>query len=313
MRWSGPVLALVVAAAAAAAAGCAARDPMALSAEDATIPAAAARLAVDLVEADATIGRSVAQLDQFARRNRREAAAIAYATGTRAAVPQAGEPAAAAAGDVLEPAFEAFAVHGRRLASMVAQPPPGLPPPDPAALRAEAAAGLDAFQAATRRPVPAGVREAGLAAIATLVTPPEAGTAFTDFVAARQEAVEALAALVRHVVGADRRSGLRAVLEAERIAASRAQEHLMAAARRDRSVGVMERYALYHAAMDAEEEHPAVEVLEEVIRVLDALPPAHAALGQGDAAAAAQRVLAFSAAVDRLEAAERRWLQPGST
>jgi hypothetical protein len=309
MRWSGSVLALLVAAAVAS--GCAVRDPAALSPEDATIPAAAARLAVDLDEADAVVGRSVAQLDQFARRNRREAAAIAYATGARAAVPQAGEPAAAAAGDVLEPAFEAFAIHGRRLASMVDRPPPGPPPPDPAALRAEAAAGLDAYQAATRRPVPAGVREAGLAAIATLAAPPEAGTAFADFVAGRQGAVEALAALVRHVVGADNRSGLRAVLEAERLAASRAQAALMAAAQRDRSVGVMDRYALYHAAMDAEAEHPAAEVLEEMIRVLDALPPAHASLAQGDAAAAAQRVLAFSAAVDRLEAAESR-IRPGS-
>ncbi|MBW8271429.1 hypothetical protein [Caldovatus aquaticus] len=274
--------------------------------------AAAVQLASDLAEADAAIERAVLGIDQFSRMNRREAAAIAYATGGRLPAPRrgagvvAGDSAAEAAGAVLEPAFEALAEHGRRLAALTGPVPPGPPPPQPAVLRRQAEEGLARYEALLRRSdlTPA-AREAGLAAIATLASAPAAGTEFSAFITERQAAVEALASLLRAVIGADERSGLRAVLAAEQAEARRGRDALLAAARRDPAAGVLGRYALFHGVMRAEEEQPADEVLAEAVRVLAALPAAHAALAEGDPAAAAQRVAAFSAAVDRLEAAER--------
>jgi hypothetical protein len=276
------------------------------------VPAAAVQLAADLADADAVVERTIGRIGEFAQRNRREAAAIAYATGGRippsgrAAAVAANGTAAVAAGDVLAPAFDALVLHGRRLAGLAGELPPGLPDPDPAQLRREVEQGLARYEAALRRrlPLTAAEREAGLAAVATLAVPPAEGADFADYVSERQPAVEALTVLLRAVIGADPQSGLRARLAAEREEAMRAQAALLAAARRDSSLGVLGRYALYHSAMRAEAELPTDAVLAAAVGMLSALPAAHAALASADPAAAAQRVAAFSAAVDRLEEAE---------
>jgi hypothetical protein len=312
-RWQryrrfGPILALV---GALMGAGCVAPGGTGQAGVAGSVPAAAALLAADLAEADAAVGRTIGRIGEFARRNRREAAAIAYATGGRLspagrAAAAANGTAAMAAGDVLAPAFDALVLHGRRLAGLAGEPPPGLPDPDPARLRREAELGLARYEAVLGRrlPLTAAEREAGLAAIATLAVPPAEGTDFADYVSARQPAVEALTVLLRAVIGADPQSGLRARLAAEREAAMRAQAALLAAARRDSSLGVLDRYALYHSMMRAQAELPTDAVLAAAVGALAALPAAHAALASADPAAAAQRVAAFSAAVDRLEEAE---------
>ena len=308
-RWLGRILIL---AGAVMGSGCAMPDRMGQAAPG-TIPGVALQLATDLADADAATERAVGRIGEFAWRNQREAAAIAYATGRRLSPARRGGGATAAdgsaalaAGEVLGPAFDALALHGRRLAGLAGELPPGLPDADPASLRRETEQGLARYEAALRRPLPLtpAERDAGLAAVATLATPPAPGAEFTAYVNERQPAVEALAALLRAVIGANPRSGLRAELAAGREEAMRAQTALLEAVRRDPAAGVMGRYALFHSAMRAQEDLPTDAVLAEVVRVLEALPAAHASLASGDASLASQRVEAFSAAVDRLQEAE---------
>lgn len=266
-----------------------------------------------LDEADDAVEAAVARLDAYERRTRREAAAVAYATGRSPAPPRRAAPAelsaAAAAGRVLGPGFDALALHARHLGALAAGTAPRASPgtPDAAALTREATAGLASLRAATGGRVTAPQSGAGIAAIATLAAPPPAGADLRTVVMQRQGEVEALTALLRSVVGERPDSGLRAALAAREAEAARAHAALVAAARRERGLGVMGRYEFFHQSAEAEIDDPEADAaLLEVLRVLERLPPAHAALAEAEGAAALARIEALGAAVDRLWQAQRQ-------
>ena len=242
----------------------------------------AGRFAAALATLDTTTETLLGRIGQMEARHDMELAAIGYATGRRGT--RSGVPATAATAHAMDPALAALALHGRRLAALDGPLPPAPPPPATADLLREADAGLREFRTATGRPLPDPARRQGLAAIRALAASPDAGSTANAMITSRQAAVTDAAAYLRALLGEAPGRGLRGALEAGAQAELRAEEALLGAARTDRSMSVMERYALFHRVAGGQSDLAAelrtLAALNDAIRLL---PEAHAALARDDA------------------------------
>lgn len=253
----------------------------------------AARHAALVASADTAMGR---MLDHLAARERLEtdqAASLRFAAG--GAAPRAlPAPAVPLAGAVLDPGMDIILLQARRLAALA-----GGAAPTEAGEGAAAYARLQSALAGLRG-VPArwpaeAVRRRGLDGFRTLSEPAPPGTDAAGLAAARQAALEQAVALLAAVMGEDARAGLCGVLAQRHQAWREAQRGLLGAARNLNPAERMELWNRVQAALAADgPDLPAAEV----VRLLVALPPAHAAAGADDAAG----VAALEAALARFQA-----------
>lgn len=264
---------------------------------------APARFAAALAALDTATGALLGRIGEQESQDDLEVAAVAYATGRPGRRP--GPLPTAAAAHAMEPMLVALAVHGRRLAAMDGPPPePGErnTAPGAAELIREAERGLSALRATTGRAMPDADRRRAMAALQALRATPEAGSTADAYLAARQPQVNEAAAYLRAVLGTQEGQGLRGALEARTRDHLRAEEALLGAARGDRALSVMERYALFHRVAGAQSDLPGqlqlVALMAEAFRLM---PDAHAAIARPDAASAPefQAFLAAAAAVQQ--------------
>jgi hypothetical protein len=259
-------------------------------------PPPAVRFADYLAATDRSLSDAGEALAAREDEARQDAQAIAFATGGRR--PPASAPAPVeAAGDVIEAGFDALNLHATRLAGA----PALAPAPTPAGLARQAEEGLSELRRAGVGVTPE-ARRAGLAAIAALAAPPAAGATPATLAAERQPSVEAVIALMREVIGTTPRAGLRGALGRQRAQSARNRATLLAAARRDRSLGVMDRYGLYRSAA-GDDGDAAEDTLEAALEALARIPPAHAALS-GPPAEADRALGALGAALVQLQATQ---------
>jgi hypothetical protein len=252
----------------------------------------AARNAALVQAADGAIGRT---LDHLAARERIEveqAAALRFAAA--ATVPRAlPAPATPAAGAVLDPGMELVVIAAQRLAARAAGQPAGGDAEAAAAL-ARLQAALAGLRAVPGRWPPEDTRRRGLAGAGPLGAPAPPALDAAALADDRQGALAALVALLGAVMGEDARAGLRGVLAQRHEAWRAAQRGRLAAAR---GLGPAERLALWNRVQAALAGDAPDLPAAEVVRLLAALPPAHAAAGAGDAAG----VAALEAALARLQ------------
>jgi hypothetical protein len=259
----------------------------------------AARHAALVMAADQRIGLV---LDHLATRERAEvdqAASLRFAAG--GAVPRS-LPALATplAGAVLDPGMDLVAIQARRIAALaLGSPPTEANEAAPALARLEAA--LAALPAAPGRWPAEPARRRGLEAFRALAAPAPGGTDAARLASERQAALEDAIALLRAVVGETAGSGLRRLLAERHEAWRAAQRRVLEAARNDRNLSPVDRMAMWNRVQAALAGDPPDLPAAEIVAVLGALPPAHAAAGAGDAAgmaaleAASARLLAVLA------------------
>lgn len=269
----------------------------------------AERFATSVEASDQAMEAAIVRMDAFERLAGREDSAIAYATGANAS-PQLLPPAGGVAeltGRVLAPAFTALGDYGHILAQAAAGTPiQAKASPPGAELAAAAGRALDSLRTGAGVNLAPAVREAGLAAIATLADLPEQLTkdhgsrpSLVAVVGRAQPQVAALTAMLRAVVGADQDQGVRRTIRSRRETLNTAHGRFLAAVRNDRTAGPAERYAIFRMVAELREGDPAPGTLAQITSLLAALSNAHDALDEG-AADADAKVAGFEAAVERL-------------
>jgi hypothetical protein len=254
----------------------------------------AARHAALVGAADAAAGQVVDHLAARERQEVEQAASLRFATGTMPRSLPA--PAAPAAGRVLDPGMELVLLQAQRLA-MLADGQGVVEPAGGAALLARLQDGVAALRGIPGRWPPEALRRRGLEGFRVLSTPAPAGADVAGLARDRQRALTDAVALMRAVVGEDSRSGLRSVLAQRHEAWRDAQNAMLNAARNDRSLTPADRMEVWRATQARLAGDPPDVAAAEVVRLLGALPVAHAAAGAGDAAG----VEAFGAEVARFQ------------
>jgi len=244
-------------------------------------------------EADRAIGQMIDHLAARERVEVEQAASLRYAAA--ATVPRAlPPPATPVAGAVLDPGMDLVVIEAQRLAALANGAAAGGDAEAAAALaRLEPALGT--LRGISGRWPPDPVRRRGLDGFRALARPVPAGADAATLAAARQASLAAGVALLRAVMGDDARSGLRGVLAQRHAAWREAQRGLLAGGAR---LGPAERMALWNRVQAALAADGFDLPASEVVLLLAALVPAHAAAGAGDAAG----VAAFEAAVARFRA-----------
>lgn len=252
----------------------------------------AARYAGLCVTTYRALGR---MLDHLAARERIEAdqaAALRFAA-TAGAPRSPTPPAVPAAGAVLQAGMALVVIDAQRLAALAGGTTPGGDTEAASAL-ASLDAALAALRAVTARWPAESQRRRGLAGFRALAAPVPAGTDTATLARMRQDALADGIALLQAVMGEDPRAGLRGALTQRHEAWRAAQRGLLAGGAR---MDAGQRMALWNrvqAALAADGfDIPAAEV----VRLLAALPPAHAGAGAGDAAG----VEALAAALARFD------------
>lgn len=234
-------------------------------------------------------------LDHLAARERVEveqAASLRFAAA--ATVPRTlPPPVTPLAGAVLDPGMDLVVIAAQRLAVLAGGAPAGGDAEAAAALaRLETA--LAALRGAPGRWPSEATRRRGLDGFRALAAPAPAGADAAGLAAARQGALAAAVALLQAVMGEDARAGLRGVLAQRHEAWREAQRGLLASAQR---IDPTQRLALWNRVQAALAADGFDLPASEAVRLLGALPPAHAAAGAGDAAG----VVAFQAALARFQ------------
>jgi len=258
-------------------------------------PTAAGRYAMLVAAADQVAGQVVDHLAARERAEVQEAGSLRFAAG--AMPPNPPPPATPAAGAVLDPGMKLILLQAQRLAALsVGQAP--TEGPQGAALLARVRDSLAALRAVPGRWPGEPVRRRGLDAFAILAAPAPPGLDAAGLALQRQRAMSDAVALLRAVVGTDGRSGLRGALAQRHEAWRQAQTAMLNSVRNDRSIGPDQRMQIWQTTQARLAADPPEIAGAELVRMLDALPPAHAAAGAGDAAG----VEGFAAAVARLQA-----------
>ncbi|RYJ03207.1 MAG: hypothetical protein EON47_04910 [Acetobacteraceae bacterium] len=287
-------------------AGCA---QMGMERPEPPVPAAL-RFAAALEAADPAVDAAVARMDGFERMAAREDSAIGFAVGGRTAPASrfTAAPAGAseAAGRVLSPAFTALSDYAHLLAQVAGgERIEAKPGPSGRQLAAAVAHGLDAVQAASGTPVLEPVKAAGLAGITALSDMPETMTqggarpTLAGMVAAGQPHLQAVAALLRAVIGPEIGQGTRGAIRARREALDAQQSRFLAALRSDSRIGAGERYSIFRSVAELRDSDPAQGTFAALIDLLNAIEQAHAALA-ADGPDADAKVIGLEAAVTRL-------------
>lgn len=260
--------------------------------------APATRHAALVAAADLAAGHVVDHLAARERTEVEQAATLRFGAG---AMPRAlPAPAVPVAGMVLDPGMELVLLQAQRLAVLAVMADGAARPEaqEGPAMLARLEAGLAALRALPGRWPAEAVRRRGLDGFRVLAQPAPAGSSAAALAAARQQALADAVALLRGVVGEEARAGLRGVLAQRHEAWRGAQQALLNAARTDRAVSPAERMEMWRATQARLAADPPDVAAAELVRLLAALPAAHAAAGAGDAAG----VEAFAAAVARVQA-----------
>lgn len=254
----------------------------------------AGRHAALVIAADAAAGRVVDHLAARERAETDQAAALRFGAG---AMPRSPAPLVTpVAGQVLDPGMDLIVLQAQRLAVLAGGGGPA-EGQQGAAMLARLDAALAGLRAAPGRWPAEAARRRGLAGFGMLAQPAPAGADAAALAAARQQGLADAVALLRGVVGEDARSGLRATLAQRHQAWRDAQNAMLNAARNDRSLSGVDRMELWRETQQRLAGDTPDVAAAELLRLLAALPPAHAAAGAGDAAG----VEAFAAAVARFQ------------
>lgn len=254
----------------------------------------AARHAALLVAADAAAGQVVDHLAARERAETEQAAALRFGAGAMPRSPAA--PVTPVAGQALDAGMDLILLQAQRLVVLAAGsgPPEGQ---EGAAMLARLDAALAGLRGVPGRWPAEAVRRRGLAGFGMLAQPAPAGADAAALAASRQQGLADAVALLRGVVGEDARSGLRAALAQRHQAWREAQNAMLNAARNDRSLSGVDRMELWRGTQQRLAGDAPDVAAAELLRLLGALPAAHAAAGAGDAAG----VEAFAAEVARFQ------------
>lgn len=255
----------------------------------------AARHAALVIAADAAAGQVVDHLAARERVETEQAAALRFGAGAMPRSP--GAPVTPLVGQVLDPGMDLIVLQARRLA-VLAGAGPAAEGQEGAAMLARLDAALAGLRGLPGRWPAEAVRRRGVAGFGMLAQPAPAGADAASLAAARQRGLADAVALLRALVGEDQRSGLRAALAQRHQAWREAQNAMLNAARNDRSLSGVDRMELWRATQQRLAGDPPDVAAAELLRLLGALPAAHAAAGAGDAAG----VEAFAAEVARFQA-----------
>ncbi|GAA0599736.1 hypothetical protein GCM10009416_42240 [Craurococcus roseus] len=276
------------------------------------------RFAAALDGAEEAVDGLISRMDAFERDAAAEEEAIAFATGGaggrgtggRASRGEQGSrftpaPAGAAdaAGRVLDAAFAALEDYSE----VLAQAASGRRVVDAEGLNGQQLAratesALDALRRSGGGSIPDAERRAGLQGIAALADLPQAiarqGRRPTEsaVVAEAQPHVAATAALLRAAIGAGPGQGARGAIAVRQSRLDASQGRLLAAIRRDRSLGPTARYEAFRSIAEARDDDPDEEAFDALLAMIAATEQAHAALGTGGPDAEA-KVAAFELAV----------------
>ncbi|MBD0273875.1 MAG: hypothetical protein ICV73_18345 [Acetobacteraceae bacterium] len=293
--------------------GCGGRHRMHHGAEGAV-----RRFAAALDSAEEAVDGLIVRMDAFERDAAAEEEAIAFATGGngtggRASRGEAGSrftpaPAGAvdAVGRVLDAAFAALEDYSE----VLAQAASGRRVVDAEGLNGEQLAratesALDALRRGGGGSVPEAQRRAGLQGIAALADLPQTiarqGRRPTEsaVVAEAQPHVAATAALLRAAIGAGPGQGARGAIAIRQSRLDASQGRLLAAIRRDRSLGPTARYNAFRSIAEGRDDDPDEGAFDALLALIAAMEQAHAALGTGGPDAEA-KVATFELAVLRL-------------